>query len=264
MMPHFAGRDPLGKESKMEIPRAVPKAIRELFDSQVRESERLVAALKTHEATFPSIMKEYTQIDGECITLAAQLSAARLAGSPTALNLEIKLKCRRWDRDRGKHNFRIERTRLHAELDSLTGPVIRSFHDEALAAAKNLLKLYKFERLEKRFNPTSERHMYTITVKHNSAQLERAQAMIFTRISEVRNMQYSTLSALEEKITQCRRDFENIETDTLETAEVGEQTADSMRPRPAEADRFDMAYPLGDGSLVLSGGRISSAGRGRS
>lgn len=240
------------------------KALKQIFDSQSRESERLVKALAELEATWPTIKGERDRIDLECIALAHELGAQRLAASPRALETETLLKRKRWDRDRDPQEYRIRRADLHQQLDNLTREPIRKFIEFCLETAKAISALYKFEKVEKLFDPTSERRPYIIRVRHNGAALDRAKEAVFKAMGEVRVMDHCTLSAIQAKIEKHRADFEDIDVSTLETIDVSPDAADMMRPR-AEPDNFQTGYIIGprkEDHIILSKkpepGRISN------
>jgi len=232
------------------------KALKDLFDSQERESVRLVEELEQHMAARSHMQKEYDTADERCIELARELAGLRLAESPRAMPVEVELKKARFLRDNVKYRWTHKLDKLRRELEMLTTPVITDFHLAWLEKAKQISSRYKFQRLEKKHNPFNDRLAYTVTVKHNVAALDRAKVWIFEQIAAVRALNFSTLGAIKEKIAQCELEFHGIDTDSLEIAEVSESTAADMKPiSPAVA-----AYRENLGNL---NDRISQLERGK-
>jgi len=236
------------------------KALKELFDNQSKRSAELVTELRAHEETWPAIKHEYDQRDKACIAIASRLAAANLAASPTTFALEIELRNARWDRDRGKGVFNRRRSDLHREISTLTGPTINRFVTFCLERAKTLLAEFKFFSDDKKYNFLTDSR--TVIVRHNGAALEKAKESIFAAMKTVREMPYHPLSEIKSRIAEFKKQFDEFDLLILETEEVTEQAASDMKPK-TEPDKFTIAYPVGDGSLVLQGGRISSAGQGR-
>jgi len=141
------------------------KALRALFDSQSKQSEKLVQELADHEKSWPAVKAAYDERDKECVASAAQLAAARLAGSPTALSIEVELKQRRLERDRTKADFSRQRDQISVQLEAITSPEIRRFCDEALQRAKDLHKLRRVETGQTWFTPAGAK---IVTVTHNA------------------------------------------------------------------------------------------------
>ena len=119
---------------------------KEFFDSQQKESQRLVDALAAHMATWPTIEVEYNHIDAGCIELAAKLSAERLAGSPRAISTEAELIQLRRKRDEFKYLFRLKQDDLQRQIEEFTRPVISETAENWLDLARRLPEKYQFER----------------------------------------------------------------------------------------------------------------------
>lgn len=226
-----------------------------LFDSQSRQSEKLVAQLAAHQATKPEVQRQYDELDQQCIELAGKMRAALDVQSPTWISIESDLKKCRWRRDAVKNAYRRELERLQRELEELTGPPIQAFHLQALDRAAGLSSMYTFERDELFY--VAEHDVRMVKVRHNQAALATAKDLIFQRIREVRALRYRTLPELQAKIAESQRQFDEFDFSTLEIVTVSEATADLMKPH-AEPDHLDKAHLLlPDGSILLAGGEIS-------
>jgi len=228
------------------------KALKELFDNQSKRSAELVTELHAHEETWPEIKREYDELDKHCIEIASRLVAANLAASPTAFALEIELRNARWDRDRGKGVFNRRRSDLHREISALTGPTINGFMTFCLERAKALLAEFKFFTDERKYNFLTDGR--TVIVRHNGVVLEKAKESIFAAMKTVREMPYRPLSEIQSQIAEFKKQFDEFDLLTLKSEEITEQGLHDMKAQP-EPDKFTIAYPVGDGRLVLSSGR---------
>jgi hypothetical protein len=214
--------------------------ISEYSASQKRESEQLAKELEAHMATWPQVKTKFDEIDQQCIALAARFSAARMAASPTVLELEAELKKCRWKRDDGKTRFTIRRDELRREIEAFTREPIHKFHQECLDRVQGLSKLYKYERLEPSHNFDGRRVRYGVKISHNTAALSRMKDRIFAAIKEVNDMLHSPLADVEKRISEFCREFENFEYDSMVVEEVSEQQAADMQPgreEPASGNR---------------------------
>jgi len=228
----------------MQLPKAIPKAIQEIFNSQAKECENLVQDLAAHEAKWPDVKAAAERVDlEECIPTAQKFSSARFAGSPTSFALEGQLKQARWKRDGIVSTFRRERDRLHDAIERLTAEPIRVFHQEGLDAMKGLSSLYQFTRDEPVYD--YRRDVRMVTVRHNSQALGAARDLIMQRIHEVDDMRHSSLTALREKIAQCRTEIAEFDVTTLEVETVNETRAHDLAPKPPEASNKDVTYIFG-------------------
>lgn len=230
-------------------------ALKAIFDSQAKESERLVQELAKHMATWLTVKAEYDRLDGEAIELAGKARAAQDAGSPTYIAILSDLKRKRYLRDDCKTRYQLELSRIRRELDELTGPPIQKFHLDSLDRAKSVSSMYQFTRDEKFY--VAERDVRMVKVSHNQQRLEAAMVLIFLRIREVRDMRYRSLSEIQAKIAESQRELDEFDFSTLEIVTVSEQTADDMRPHaPEKDDNSPAGFLFGDGSKMLSGGQM--------
>ena len=221
--------------------------ISELFQSQSRESERLVKELAEHESRWPEVERQYQEIDAACIVLAGKLAAARLAGSPTAFEIETDLKAARLGRDRLKHDFERERTRIHTALENLTLGEIRAFEDACLAALKSLPALSHVETLSS--DGLSGRHRVT----HNAARLEELKESILEAKRDVRTLVHSSLPKIRERIAEWRSKWESIDTRELVEAELTDVQVGILRPpREKETDPA-RGIVTADGNVFVHG-----------
>ena len=218
---------------------------KEHLDGRYCEADRLAKGLAAHEAKWATVEAQYKQVDREeCVPLAGQLQAARLAGSPTAIAIEADLKRARLKRDGIKQAFQKTRDEYHRGLESLTCEPIQKFVEYCLDYARSLSKRYQFRVIEDSHDPQGKRVRSTILVGHNSAKLAAARDHVFEAMGIVRKMQHSTLFEVEAQIKEYTKEFENFELDVLEVEEVSDQTDTDLRPKE-EAGKLKSAWSCG-------------------
>ncbi len=205
---------------------------KEHLDGRYCEADRLSRELAAHEARWTAVEAQFMQVDREeCIPLAAELQAARVAGSPMAIAIEADLKRARLKRDGIKQAFQKTREEYHRGLESLTREPIQKFVDYCLDYARSLPKKYQFRVIEDSHDLQGKRVRGTILVGHNSAKLAAARDRVFEAMGIVRKMQHSTLLEVEVHIKEYTKEFESFELDALEVEEVSDQTEPDMRPK---------------------------------
>jgi hypothetical protein len=227
--------------------------IKELFDSQARESSRLVHELEQHESTHGVMMVEYNRIDGECIVLAAQLNAEMAARSPKAGVTALELRSLRWRRDGPKHDHARKREDLQRQNETLTTPEIRPFCEECLNRVKRLIDARHVEREENYYTPEGTRR---IRVRHNLAALNRSKDAILAAMSFVRSMQCHSLTEIREAILRYQAEFNGLDFNTLEVEDMSPDAARDLEARQ-EPLKTETAYRAGN-VLVGEAGKLDS------
>jgi hypothetical protein len=222
--------------------------IGEFFDSRKRESARLVAELEKHTATWPDAKSKFDEIDTECVAIAAELSAALLAHSPTRFEIESRLKTKRWERDGHTHRHSTKRDELFRAIESFTNEPINDFKRFCLDRVKNLSKLYSYQRLESTHNLEGRRTRPTVRVSHNARALDAAKTTIFALIAEIDSMRHASLGEVESRIQAAKTEIQNFDYNTMQIEELTEAQDADMRPHP-EPD--DIAK-----GMVMPGGEI--------
>jgi hypothetical protein len=221
--------------------------VQDYFDSKKRESARLVQELAEHMATWPAVIRQFDEIDEqECIPLARKWNDAKAAGSPKVVALEADLKQARWRRDGLKRNFGIRRDELVRQIESFTREPISKFHLEALDLARNIAKLYRYQRLEPAHDMDGKRRRATVRITHNTDALIRAKDLIFERIKEVQGMNLSPLADVKQRIAEIRQEFFHLDTSTMQIEEIEEHREPDYRPTPDTGDS--------DKGMLLPGG----------
>ncbi len=225
---------------------------KEHLDGRYREADKLAEGLAAHEAEWATVEAQYRQVDREeCIPLASQLQAARLAGSPAAIAIEADLKRARLKRDGIKQAFQKTREEYHRGLESLTHEPIQKFVDYCLNYARSLSKKYQFRVIEDSHDLQGKRIRSTLLVGHNSARLAAARDRVFEAMGIVRKMQHATLSEVEARIKGYTEEFESLELDVLEVEEVSDQTATGMRLKE-EGRKLESMRSSPGGGVVAS------------
>jgi hypothetical protein len=234
--------------------------VSEYFDSRKRESQKLVEELAQHEAGWPAVLAQYNAIDGECVTLAGKLAAARTAQSPTAYELEGQLKQVRWKRDGLKRDHQLRRDELHRAISIFTGPAIHKFRELCLQKIAGLAELYRFEQLTSARSSDGRRLQNTVKIQHNQAALNAARDKILAAMREAEAMQYFSLGDLEQCIVEFRKTFDAFDLDSLEIISVSEERLAEMKPENRNpAGSGNVAHVFSDGSTHVFENPAASA-----
>jgi hypothetical protein len=213
--------------------------ISEFFDERKRASAQLVAELEKHMAEWPDAKAKYNAADLECIEIARELSAARLAGSPTAYEIEARLKALRWARAGPTHRHTLRRDELQRAIESYTNEPITNFKLFALECVKDLAKKYRFQKLEGTHDIFSgKRKGWAVRVSHNSAALDAAKTRIFELMKEIDGLKYSPLGTVEGHIEKAKNEIRNFDFGTMQVEELTPMQASDLAPQP-EKDNFD-------------------------
>jgi hypothetical protein len=220
--------------------------ITEFFDSQKRESQRLVDELAAHEATSPAMMAELTELDQQCIELAARLSAEQLAQSPKAISTEADLIQLRRKRDAIKHRFTLVRDDLHRRLETITRPLIEKHADRWLELARSLPDRYHCRQqqiIDQRGN------VRCYQVEHNNAALIAAKDKILAARKGIIGMLHCSISDIEKEVQAFERQYELIDFDTLEVTEVTSAAEAKKFAPEAEGGDMDRGTQMPDGKI---------------
>jgi len=207
----------------------VPESVKKLFDSQSRESEGIVKDIEAHQAKWPEVKNEYDRIDAECITLAAQLTAERAAGSPRALSTEADLIALRRQRDGIRHLHQLRRDELLRAIEEITRPIISEQAERMLDLARRLPEKYQFSKsseLDARGNARGVR------IQTNAEALAAARDTILDARQKLLDMRHCTLAAIEEFIRAFDRIYELLDFSVLQ---IEEMTPDQARDRAPKA-----------------------------
>ena len=218
-----------------------------LFDSQARQSEKLVAEFEEHMKLWPDVQRQYELLDAEAIALASKLRACLDAGSPTWISVDAELRRKRWARDGVKAKFTRERDRIFIQLEHLTAPHIRKFCDDALIQAQNMMRLQQIESSEVIGSTISG--IQTVRVTHNTAALVHARDTILDAIKVIRAMSHSSLPELQKQIAAYRGQFANLETDTWEISEMSQDQARDLVIKE-ETLVPDKGFLMPDGKVI--------------
>ncbi len=224
--------------------------LKEYLNSQHRESEKLYKELQALEARFPEVTKQYEQLDSQCVELASRLSAAEKAGSPQGVALSAELRQLRWQRDGIKQKYSREIGELQHQLEALTQPTIQRFSERCLSRVKSLTEKYQFRRVEETQNIYTDTR--TIKVQHNSGALAAARDHIFECMKVVRSMNLCPLAAIEKKISEFEREFDNFDFSEMQDENVSPSKAREMEPQ-SETAKIETGIITAGGDVLTLG-----------
>lgn len=225
--------------------------ISEILNSQQRRTEDLVRQLEEHTATWAAVQEAHDALDKECVHLASRVSAAKLAQSDSAPQLELELRALRYRRLEIKSAYFRKREKITAELESINGPKIRAAIEDTLARMKALHP--DFQRDETFYSIEGSKR---VRVRHNSAAIRELKERALSAIDELRRMQHRALGDVEAKIREVKNLF-NEGVDLYETDVMTPDTAREHERKP-ETPVLQNAW-ISDKATVI--GQASEAGR---
>lgn len=226
------------------------KSVRQkILDEQITESARLVKERLQHEATRDEMLAAYSELDEQCIRLAARFNSEALAGSPRALVTQVELKAKRWARDNVKHQWVRTRDALANSNHGLTEPHIQTFNQYCLDLANATLGLrhVTVENVIPRVDGTR-----TYVVKHNLDRLTQKREAIMAALNEVRALRDEPLSELLATIEKRKSALDEIDTEEVEGAELNEMQYGDMVARD-EPKKGGSGILLPNGEVAIIG-----------
>jgi hypothetical protein len=200
----------------------------EFFDSRKRANDEVYRRYQEHLAKEKAMFAEFNRIDvSECIPLASEYAARKFAGSPLALETEVKLIKARAKRDDLRYQYRRIREDFERQLEVDSRPVVTEASEKYLALVKNLSSRYRFERLNE--IRTSEGTM--VRIRTNGDALQAAKERILGYRKVLHEMLHQPLSAIEAQIDKFDDEITKLDLSVLEIEEVSREAASSRRPQ---------------------------------
>lgn len=181
-------------------------------ENAVSVSQRLVAELQALDAGLPKAQAEADRIDAECVEIARELAALKLAASPKAAGLEHRLRERQLARANVMAAVSAKRGDITRQLENINGPDVTRFVDQCNREIRELndrmrvvprgVQRYEGHRREGKDMPLPADYKFSRRVVQSNADLIRSAAERIDRDrSRARALMFSDAATLREFIT---------------------------------------------------------------
>jgi hypothetical protein len=224
-----------------------------LTDRQaVKRSVELVRQLGLHNAKRAELATKTAEIDEKATGIAAQLNAARTAGSKAAPDLEAKLQRTVWQRETLETDYDRQRTKILTELEEIT---------RAPLAA--VLRMYRgwFQIVQDAREHDPPEVVYrggpdrtVALLSSNEDVVREARAFVRNCLQQLHSMNWWSLPQIQQAIDRADREFAGFDFSRRLTQETTVEVARDFGSKPATGPQDQgviMGGPASSGNWTL-------------